>query len=96
MYGDKSPSDQIETLRKVILDMNKSMISSFHTIDTNFSAIELKLELLEKKIDSLTDTSSKEFEMVGGKLTEVKDELMKIQKVSNYSEEFENLLKVSR
>lgn len=62
-------------------------MKSFKTTDSNF-------EILNQKLDNLRDISTTEFKGVGEKLGEIKNELNKIQKVSNYSEEYENLLSI--
>lgn len=85
----KTPEEKIsdievalENLRKVVVSMHKHMFESFERIDQNF-------EILRK-------TATDGFHNVDGQLGEIKTEIQKIQKVSNYPEEYENLLKVSR
>lgn len=75
-----------------------SLISSFishsqHTMKS-FKATDENFEIINQKVDELILSSNSEFKGVGKKLGEIKNELNKIQKVSNYTEEFENLLKI--
>ena len=75
-----------------------SLISSFishsqHTMKS-FKATDENFEIINQKVDELISSSNNEFKGVGKKLVEIKHELNKIQKVSNYTEDFENLLKI--
>ena len=89
-------ADQTESLRKSLLNLHKIVEHGFKVIDTNFENVDKRIDALEKKVDALSEHSSNEFKAVGGKLNNIEAEVMKIQKVSNYNEEYENLLKISR
>lgn len=92
----ESLEDKIEAVRKAVVDMNKVMMESFKIADKNFAAIEAKINTIDEKIDTLARNSSKEFATVGGKIDQLKTEVIKIQKVSNYPEHYENMLKISK
>lgn len=80
---------KLDALIKSFLGFSNHAVDSFKTTDENF-------ELLQQKVDALSNDASTEFDKVGEKLSELKVEVLKIQKVSNYSEEYENLLKISK
>lgn len=79
----RSLEEKINAISSTLLDFQKHSVASFNQIDQNFDAIKA---ILNSHSNDLTD--------VDGKLTEIKEEVMKIQKVSNYHEEYENLLKI--
>jgi hypothetical protein len=94
---------QYESLRKSILDLTQTMSKAFKTIDQNFEAMDDRLNSLDKKVDTLIFESNEGFGKVGDNLKSVKEklgelttEVVKIQKVSNYSEQYENLLSISK
>lgn len=72
---------KIDALIGLMLSISKRQVEAGKSIDSNFT-------VLNDKIDSLAKMSSKEF-------GDIKVELTKIQEVSGYSQEYENLLKVS-
>ncbi len=86
----------IEDVRKAVLDLSKELVEGFRITNTNFEAIGKRLDLIENKINNLSDSSAKEFNTVGGKLSELKEEVIKIQKISGYTEQYQNLLKIAR
>jgi hypothetical protein len=87
---------KIEDIRTAIVQLTKKMATAFEIVDKNFESLESRINVIDGKIDQLAQNSSKEFESVGDKLTDLKNEVTKIQKVSNYSEEYANLLKISK
>ncbi len=89
-------SKKTEDLRRVVIGISKSMSDSFKIIDLNFEGLAKRMDVVEQKIDSLTDHAEAQFGSVGEKLDELKVEVIKIQKVSGYSEQYENLLSISR
>lgn len=92
----ESLDTQFKDAVKLLLYVHDTQKESLDKADKNFETLESRLKLLEDKVDSLSNNSSAGFQDVGGKIQELKVEVMKIQKVSNYSEEYENLLKISR
>lgn len=103
---DKSES-QHEELRKVVIGLSKNMADSFKIIDQNFEALVKRMDIVEHKIDKLAEHAAEQFGSVDGKINEIggilsdkldelKVEVIKIQKVSGYSEQYENLLSISR
>ncbi len=88
--------NSVEDIRKAVLDLNKELLEGFKIIDSNFEAIGKKLDAIEVKVNHLSDSSEKEFNSVDGKLSELKNEVIKIQKISGYTEQYENLLKIAR
>jgi archaellum component FlaC len=81
-------SDLDETLKSVtaiLISFQKHSSESFNKIDENFEVIK-----------NVLNNHSTNFNEVGGKLNELKDEVIKIQKVSNYQKEYENLLKIAK
>lgn len=78
---------KLDSLISNFLTHSQHSVKSFKTTDGNF-------EIINAKVDELIKSSNAEFEGVGEKLGEIKHELVKIQKVSNYSEEYENLLNI--
>lgn len=87
---------RIEDLKQVVIDINQQMLRSFKIVDQNFEALDKKIDTVDKKVDILISESNQGFEKVGGQLNELQEEVSKIQKVSNYSQEYENLLKISK
>lgn len=79
----------VKNLRDTLMNAHKHTVASFKTVDENF-------EIVNTKIDTLVASSEKGFDDVGGKIDDLQVEVKKIQKVSNYPEEYENLLKISR
>ena len=88
--------NSIEDIRKAVLDLNKNMVEGFKVIDNNFETIEKRLDSIESNIAKLTTESTKGFDNVGDQITELKGEVVKIQKISGYSDQYENLLKIAR
>lgn len=77
----ESLEEKIDALIGLVVSISKTQVATGKTIDSNF-------DILNQKIDNLSKMSSKEF-------GNIKIELKKIQDVSGYSEEYENLLRVS-
>ena len=100
----------IEELRKAIVELNTHVVKGFKIIDSNFEAIDVRFGNMDKKLSNmdsrlgniesnlshLSDSSAKEFGNVGGQLSELKEEVIKIQKISGYSDQFENLLRITK
>jgi DNA repair exonuclease SbcCD ATPase subunit len=84
----------LEFIRKGIINLNKTQVEAYKKIDDNFDSIDKRLATLEESISKLTEDSESSFTTVGKKIDELKYEVHKIQKVSNYSEEYENLMKI--
>lgn len=80
---------KLDSLISSFISHSQHSIKSFRATDENF-------EIINQKVDLLITSSNNEFQGVGKKLVEIKQELSKIQKVSNYTEEFENLLKIAK
>lgn len=72
---------KIDTLIELAVSISKAQAGAGESIDSNFN-------ILNDKIDALAKMANREF-------GDIKFELTKIQKVSGYSKEYENLLKVS-
>lgn len=92
----KSVELLVGSLRETILTMSKHSVQSFNTIDQNFDIFNENFEGVNTKLDKLVKDAADGFETVGGQLDGLHEEVKKIQKVSNYSEEYENLLKISK
>ncbi|WP_188051724.1 hypothetical protein [Flavobacterium sp. GP15] len=91
---------ELETRLTALESKLDSLISSFlthsqHSVKS-FKATDNNFEIINEKVDALINNSNDEFKGVGEKLGEIKHELIKIQKVSNYSEEYENLLSIAK
>ncbi len=71
------------------------IVNSNRAIDANFEIVNVKLNKLDLKVDKLGKSSNTEFGKVGKQLKEIKTEVHKIQRVSGYSDMFENLKVVS-
>lgn len=80
--------EMVSKLRDVLLSAHRHTVDSFGKVDENF-------EVINAKIDKLIASSEDGFEDVGGKIDKLQTEIKKIQKVSNYPEEYENLLRIS-
>ncbi len=83
-------------LHKILHEAIQKIDSNFELLDNRLENMENRLGKIENRLGGLEKTSSEEFESVGGKLDQLHVEVQKIQKVSNYSEEYENLLRISR
>lgn len=86
----------VSDLRDYIITTHKHSIRSFNTIDENFEIIKEKVGEIDVKVDALAQTSDKGFSEVGVKIDGLQFEVKKIQRVSNYGEEYENLLRISK
>lgn len=92
VFGKRISSleDKISSLDEkvtALVDIVIGLLSASKTIDQNF-------DIVNKKLDSLYAESGDGFTKVGEKLEVLKTEINKIQKVYNYSAEYDNLLKV--
>lgn len=65
---------KIEDVRKAVVNLHKAVLDGFKIVDKNFETIDSKIEALSK-------TSLDGFQGVGSQLSEIKVEIMKIQKV---------------
>ncbi|REG93009.1 hypothetical protein [Flavobacterium aquicola] len=88
-HSNASLEEKIDTLTKIILGVNTKVIEATKKIDENFEILDNKIDALQSQLDGLHIESKTGF-------ADVKHELKKIQKVSNYSEEYENLLKIAK
>ena len=86
---------QVEGLKSLVLTVLKKTIQTSHTLDSNFEILKEQIADIEKKIDQLAADTGQDLTSVDGKLDDIHSELKKIEKVSRYTEEFENLLKIS-
>jgi predicted nuclease with TOPRIM domain len=80
----------------LILEAAKSA-SAFKKIDSNFESINQRLDAITTEVVLLKKTASETLggvDHVSGKIDLLTQEVQKIQKVSNYSEEYDNLLKL--
>lgn len=77
----------LENLRRFTINAHSHSVNSF-------KISEGKIDILNIKLESLAKDSNKNFDDVKGKLEEIQNEIGKIDEVSRYSEEYENLLKV--
>ncbi len=85
----------VKALRDFVIIYAKHNAESFIAIDDNFEIVNEKVDAVNKKVDKLIAESSKSFSSVGNQLDDLQTEVKKIQKVSNYSEEYDNLLRLS-
>jgi predicted nucleic acid-binding Zn-ribbon protein len=92
----KELETNIEAIRSAVVSSHKAIMESFKIVDNNFAAIKDKIKVIDDKIDALAHSASKDFETVHGNLRDIKDELDKIEKVSKYSDEYANMLKITR
>ena len=84
----------LESIRKGLINLSKTQVEAYKKIDENFDSIDQRLSGLEESLSKLTEDSESSFNTVGKKIDELKHEVHKIQKVSNYTEEYENLMKI--
>ena len=92
----KDLESSIEDMRKFIVTSHKAMMDAFTVVDSNFDVIKEKVSNIDDKIDNLSKSSSTNFDEFGEHLKGIKAELMKIEKVSRYTEEYANILRISR
>lgn len=90
---EKERFDELEAQLKLVKELILSSIN--HNIDS-FKKADANFELLNAKIDELAKSANVQFGQVGGKLDGIQKEIEKIQKVSNYTDEYENLLRVTK
>lgn len=86
--------EKLNALIKLFVSHMNDSNDSSKRIDNNFKLVESQITIVSSKIDKLSSKSTKRFDEVGNKLGEIKEELQKIEKVSNYPEEYQNLLKI--
>lgn len=96
MDNSEEITKQIADLKTVLLDTIKYVQKGFKAVDENFEAIDKSLKAIDGKVELLIKESNEGFGQVGEKIDELKVEVNKIQKVSNYSEEYANLLRISK
>lgn len=77
----------LENLKRFTIDAHSHSVNSFKVVNG-------RINILDIKLGSLAKNSDKNFDDVKGKLEKIQKEIGKIDKVSRYSEEYENLLKV--
>lgn len=90
----KLMEDKIDNLVKLVLDINDNVIEATKKIDDNFEILDQKIDRIQKQVDGLHVQSTNGFESVNSSLSDVQQELKKIQKVSNYDDIYKNLLNV--
>lgn len=71
----------------------RSLITILVNISTKLEETNQKIDANFDLLKNLDSKSEKGFKVVNSNLEDVKSELQKIQTVSNYTEEFENLLR---
>lgn len=87
---------EFNSLKNLVLSLLDETIKTSKTLDSNFEILKDRLAKIEAKVDKLSNTTGEEFENVDGKLDNIQIELSKIEKVSRYTEGFEDLLNLSR
>ncbi len=87
--------EQVTSLRSLVLTVLKKTIETAHTLDSNFEVLKGRMEDLENQIERVAVSTGQDLTKVDGKLDDIHSELKKIEKVSRYTEEFENLLKIT-
>lgn len=94
---------KLDSLISSFITHSQHSVKSFKATDDNFEiinekveTINSKVETINAKVDCLMKDSNKEFSVVGEQLGEIKQELIKLQKVSNYTQEYENLLTIAK
>jgi archaellum component FlaC len=80
---------KLDGLIRAFIDHSQHSMKSFKTTDENF-------EIINKKVDELIINSNSEFKGVGKQLGDIKNEIVKIQTVSNHTQEYENLLTIAK
>jgi len=80
---------KLDAFFELFISHAKHSIETREVVDKNFDVLDKKIETIKQKISALHQDTSDGF-------GEVKEELVKIQKVSNYQEEYENLLKIAK
>lgn len=87
--------NQISDLKSLVITVLKKSVETSELIDSNFEVLSERIDAIDEKIEGLVKHAGQEFSAVGGKLDTIHHELKKIEKVSRYSEEYQNLLKIS-
>lgn len=67
---------------------------NFTVIDKHFAIINEKVAGLDKKIDTFSGQTDKNLDTVNFHLVSIKEEITKINKVTGYEEEHNNLLRM--
>jgi uncharacterized phage infection (PIP) family protein YhgE len=90
-------------LRVALLTAHKHSVASFGKIDSNFQNVTTGIDSIDAKVEILTKAHKEGLDGVehglnnlGTKVDELKGEVMKIEKVSNYTDEYENLLRIAK
>jgi hypothetical protein len=86
--------NKITKLTELVVGMNNGIIEANAKIDSNFDIVVERLTSIESKLKSLEGSTSNEFSSVGSKLDSLHDEIKKIQKVSGYDAQHENMLSI--
>ena len=86
------------TLSKEIIEVKELIGKGFQKVANNFDVIKkgidslhFKVDLLNKKVDSLEGSTSEGLEDVGLKLENLSEEISKINTVTQYDKQFDNL-----
>ena len=98
----KDLENLISILNKELKDIKDLLGTGFTKVSNNFDSIVIqintlhrKIDFLTKKVDLLEGTTNVGLEDVGLKLENLTDEITKISVVTRFSEEFENLNRLS-
>jgi len=91
----KSLEDLVNDIRGLVLTIGKHSVESFKTVDSNFENLKQQVEILDNRVQTLQTAAKDGFNGVEDKIDDLKTEVMKIEKVSNYSEEYNNLLRIA-
>lgn len=89
---------KIDVLSAEIIALRESVSAGFVKANNNFNVIAVKLAALERqvnelnfKVDKLDTTTSVGFGEVGTKIESLTDEISKINAVTNYDDQYNNL-----
>lgn len=98
---NKKIDEKFDSIDRRFSSLYMNQIEAYKKIDDNFESMDKRLHSMDKRLSSLevnvsrlSENSESSFSTVGRKIDELKYEVHKIQKVSNYSEEYENLMKI--
>ena len=108
MAKKRSTEERLNGLEVAVAAIATALTNGFQTLDKNFESIETRIDAmdkkidgvenrlhtLEKKVDELAKQSDVSFTSVDGKLDHLTAEVAKIDKVSGYAEEYQNLLDI--
>jgi hypothetical protein len=87
----KALEEKVTNLSSLVVSLGGQLSDSLPKIDSNFGLVIKRLEAIEIRIDALEKSSTKEFKQVGGSLSEIKEEIQKINLTTGYADQFENM-----